>query len=82
MQKKLAVLAVLLASIVGCCSHPVEVGALKDLEVKQEKYFWKYLKYVDADPALDAAKKNDEHATVGAIQRQTTSVRKSLEGGK
>lgn len=80
MIKRLALLPFLAIVLASCCSHPVEVGSLKDVEAKQEKYFGKYLKYVDSDPALKPAEKNDERETVGAIKRQTSSVRKSLEG--
>lgn len=82
MIRWLSCLVVLLALtvIAGCCSHPVEVAALRDLEAKQEKYFDRYLKYVDSDPAVLAPEKNDIRETVGAIKRQTTSVRKSIGG--
>lgn len=81
-KSRLLWLGVLLAALAGCCSHPVEVASLKDVEVKQDKYFGKYLKYVDSDVSLTPAQKNDERATAGAIHRQTVAVRKSLEGEK
>lgn len=79
MVRWLPFLAVLLF-LVGCCSHPIETASLRDLETKQEKYFTRYASYVDSDTSLTAAQKNDTRATLEAIKRQTTSVRKSLEG--
>ncbi len=76
----LGLVILVLLFLAGCCSHPVEVASLKDVEVKQEKYFTRYSVYVDSDPKLTAAEKNDTRATLEAIKRQTTSARKAIEG--
>lgn len=85
---KTLIVCVLALFAVGCCSHPVEVGALGRLETEIDAMGGKYLTYVDADPTFGGAAltpeqrkkaRENERAWVGTVKGIATSVKKSLE---
>jgi len=87
-MKKFLVVLVLAVALVGCCSHPVEVGALGRLETEMDDMSARYLKYVDADPVYGGAAltpeqrkkaRENERAWTVRVKGIVVSVKKSLE---
>jgi hypothetical protein len=86
-MKKFFVVLVLAVALVGCCTHPAEVGALGHLETEVDVMSGKYLKYVDADPMFGGAAltpeqrvkaRENERAWTGTVKGIATSVKNSL----
>lgn len=76
-------LVVLLAS----CTCTAEKGAVSRLQTEHEKFFVKYLKYVDQDPAFGGAAlseeqrkkaRDDERKNVQALRDVILSLKKSI----
>lgn len=77
----------LLTLALSACTCVAEKGAVSRLEAQHAKLAAKYLKYVDADPAIggpnatdDQRKKarDDERLLIQSINDITTSLKKSL----
>lgn len=79
MRKKLAIaVAVVLVLSLASCKCTAEKAAVSRLESQQEKVFVKYTAYVNADPKLDAAAKDDEQKLLQSLRDITASLKRSL----
>lgn len=88
MKRCIGVLAVMvLALSLGACTCTAEKGALTRLDQQTDKLAVKYLKYVDADPAIggpsatDEQRKKareDERLLIQSIKDIIASLKKSL----
>lgn len=68
----------LLVVLVASCKCAAEKGAVANVQKTHDRVSVKFLKYVDADPALSAADKKDWHDLVESDQRNIDALRKSL----
>jgi hypothetical protein len=64
-------------SLVGCCTIPSK--SAKEIEGSHEIILPRYLKYVEADAALDAAQKDDQKKLVESLKRIVTELKKATE---
>ena len=78
MKKKIALVAVALVLSLSSCKCSAEKAAVSRLEDQQEKLFVKYAAYVNADPKLDAAAKDDERKLLQSLRDITGSLKRSL----
>lgn len=78
-MKKISVVAVILVLSISGCKCTAEKAAVARLEDQQEKIFVKYTAYVNADPKLDAASKDDERKLLQSLRDITSSLKRSLE---
>jgi hypothetical protein len=83
----LVVLVAVLTLALGACTCTAEKGAVSRLEQQQDKLASKYLKYVDADPAIGGPNateeqrkkaREDERLLIQSLKDITTSLKKSL----
>lgn len=80
-MKRLVTLALSLALVfsLSSCKCSVERQAVSQVEGSHKLIATQLLKYVDADPKLDAKAKNDWKQMVEADQRNIDSLKKAME---
>jgi hypothetical protein len=67
-MKRFLIPVALLALVVGGCGGGLAEKTAKDLEVAAEMILPDYLRYVEADPKLDAGSKRDRENHVRAFR--------------
>jgi len=80
-MKKLSLtfLSVLLALSLAACKCTAERKAVDEMEKSRELISTKLLKYVEKDPALKPADKDDWKKLVETDKRNTQALKKALE---
>jgi hypothetical protein len=78
MRKIILGLLVAITVTLASCKCAAEKGAVANVQKTHDRVSVKFLKYVDADPALSAADKKDWHDLVESDQRNIDALRKSL----
>lgn len=78
MKKKLSIAALAIVLSLSSCKCAAEKGAVGRLESQQEKIFVRYTAYVNQDPKLDAAKRDDEIKLLQSLRDITGSLKRSL----
>lgn len=78
MKTRIIVVAVALVLSLASCKCTAEKAAVDRLQDQQEKLFVKYTAYVNADPKLNAAAKDDEIKLLRSLRDVTSSLKKSL----
>lgn len=78
MKKKVVAVAIVLVLSLASCKCTAEKAAVGRLQDQHEKLFTKYTAYVDADPKLDAAAKDDERKLLQSLRDITGSLKRSL----
>lgn len=78
MRKKIIAVSVLIVLSLASCKCSAERAAVTRLEDQHEKLFTKYSAYVNADPKLDAAAKDDEQKLLKTLRDITSSLKRSL----
>jgi ABC-type phosphate/phosphonate transport system substrate-binding protein len=78
MRKKIVAASILIVLALASCKCSAERAAVSRLEGQQEKLFAKYSAYVNADPKLDAAAKDDERKLLQSLRDITSALKRSL----
>lgn len=79
-MKKLILAVSVLVLVSGCiCSHTVPLKCTGDIQNAHAQILPEYVKYVEADPNLTPAKKNDRKVQAEALKTATMSLEHSLE---
>jgi len=78
MKKKIVAVALVLVLSLASCKCSAEKSAVSRLQDQHEKLFVKYAAYVNADPKLNAAAKDDEIKLLQSLRDVTTSLKNSL----
>lgn len=75
----LAVVVAFVALSLSACKCTTEKAAVSRIQATHEKVAKKLLEYVDKDPALKPADKDDWKKLVESDQRNVEALRKALE---
>jgi len=78
MRMKVVVVALVLVLSLTSCKCSAEKAAVGRLQDQHEKLFVKYAAYVNADPKLNAAAKDDELKLLQSLRDITGSLKRSL----
>jgi len=75
---QIALLSIVLALTLASCKCTAEKAGVSRLQDQHEKLFVKYTAYVNADPKLDAAAKDDELKLLQSLRDIVSSLKRSL----
>lgn len=78
-MRKILVLSLLLLVLSLAACKNVSLQAVENVDKSGELIFPEYLRYVDADPALDAAKKDDRHKLIDSHRHNVKALKDSAK---